>query len=67
MIGVLKIIILLMLPFLFILPWILVKNSYQETPLWDVLAGQPLLTTALLLPGVILIAMYLLKLRKRAR
>jgi hypothetical protein len=67
MFGVFKILILMILPALFILPWLLVKIFYKNTSIWDVLTGQPMLISALLLPGFILIIMYLVKLIKEER
>jgi hypothetical protein len=45
---------LLSLPFLFILPWLLMKVSDKETFVQQTLLDQPLLMGVLLLPGLVL-------------
>lgn len=57
---------MLILPALFILPWLLMKFTNQETHIWDALVQQPLLTGALLLPGVILALYYIIRQVRRS-
>jgi hypothetical protein len=56
MVNALKII---SLPFLFILPWLLMKISNGEKLVQETLANQPILIAIALLPGIIVCMVWL--------
>lgn len=58
MINALKII---SLPFLFILPWLLIMLSDREMFVQQTLINQPLLTSVLLLPGLVVFIVWILR------